>query len=704
MKKLIALTCAAAMMLSTSFAQTFSDLPETHWAQKVVEEMVGQKIISGYTDGTFRPSKNISKIESLILLARIAGINNYADAANKYLADYENTLSKYTTQYKKDVAYLLGTKVLETSDLDTLLAADQVNAPITREEMAVLITKIMGKNDEVKSKSLIILSFSDKDSITPSARPYVHYVSSEKIMSGVDTQNFSPKTHVTRAQAACILQRIYKKVNIKPDVSTSTDTSTNTTPNTSTDTFASTTPSTQISGNLTVLNGEITKVDTTLQTVFIKDTSGKTDEYEYDAATEIYVNSVKKNSAEIKKGLSITATVKDNTYITLMRITKDTTETVNGTISSFDTSKKTITVSKKTYSYTNSTTFFLNDKSSTALKSLKKNYEITLTIEDDIVTKVETKEVKKEETFTGKITKVNEAKGYIVIQDSDGEKYILRDDCIDEYEEDDEDFYFDDDIDYYYNGSAEEYDDVATDEYIYKKGNYVRITADTKGTISKFEIASKESKLDEEDDDKKSTDKIIGEIIEADEDDGYIIIETEDGDEYILMDDYLEEYDEDDEDFYFDKDTKFSYNAVSKTYSAASTDDYLYNDGLFARITLDDDDYIEKIELAAKKSAFTSSSSSTSNSTNIEDGYVFGYIVDMDSDEIVIEDDDGEEYEFEVSEDAIIIERSSDAPEEDIYYYDEEYEDILSEDDDVIVFVYKEKSSKYYTSLIILMD
>jgi len=682
MKKFIALTCAAAMMFSTSaFAQVFSDLPDGHWAQKVVEEMVEQKIISGYTDGTFRPAKNISKIESLILLARIAGINKYTDAANKYLETYTSTLSKYTTQYKKDIAYLLGTKVLETSDLDNLLAADQVNAPITREEMAVLITKVMGKNDEVKSQSLIILSFSDASSITPSAKPYVHYVSTEKIMSGVDSKNFSPKTHVTRAQAASILQRIYKKVDIKPDTSTSS--------------------STQVSGNLTALNGEITKIDTSLHTVFIKDSSGKTEEYEYDSSTEFYVNSTKKTSSEMETGLEVTVTLKDGTYITLMRITKDTKDTISGTISAFDTSKKTITVLKSskntTYNYSTSTKFYLDGSSSTATKALKKNYEVTLTLEDNVVTKVEAKEVKEEETLIGKITKVSESYGYIVIQDDDGEKYILRDDYIDEYEEDDEDYYFDDDAKYYYNGSSKDYDDVATDDYIYKKNYYVRITADTKGTISKFEIASTKSKLDAEE-------TILGKIVEADEDDGYIIIEDEDGDEYILMDDYIDEYDKNDEDYYFDDDADFYYNGSSKDYDDIATDSYLFKEGYYLRITIDDDE-LTKIEIGSKKSKLDDEEdSSSSNSADIDDGYMFGYIVDMDSDDLVIEGDDGEEYEFEVSEDAIIIERTSDDPEGDLYYYDEEYDEILSEGDDVMVFVYKEKSSKYYTSLIILMD
>lgn len=692
MKKLIALTCAASLLFSTTaFAQTFSDLPDTHWAQKVVEEMVEQKIISGYTDGTFRPKKDISKIESLILLARIAGINNYADAANTYLTQYTNTLSKYTTQYKKDVAYLLGTKVLNTSDLDNLLSADQINAPITREEMAVLITKVMGKEDEAKKNSLIILPFNDVSSITASRKPYVYYVYSQKIMAGIDNENFSPKTNVTRVQAACILQRIYKKVDIKPDTSNSSSNSSSTT------------------GKISVLNGTITSVDTSLKTVFIKDSSGKTEEYEYDSSTEFYVNSTKETASEMEKGLKVTVTLKDSTYITLMKMTKDTTETVSGTISSFDTSDKTIKVTKNSksteYDYSSSTKFYLDGKSSTASKALKKNYSVTLTISDDEVTKVEVKTVSsKEDYIIGKITKSSTKDGYIIITDDDGEEYILMDDYIDEYDEGDEDYYFDNDTDFEYNGSSKTYKSVATSSYLYKKGYYVKITMDKNDYLTDIIIASKESNLTDDDDD-DDVDEIVGKIIEADEDDGYLIIEDDDGEEYILMDEYLDEYDENDEDYYFDNDTSFSYNAVSKKYSAISTTSYLYKEGLYARITLDDDEYINKIELAAKKSAFTSSSSSSSSKENtIDDGYMFGYITELDDDVIYVKDESGKEYKFEIGSNCIIIERSSDDPEDELYYYEDDYDDILEEDDEVVMFVYKEKSSKYYTSLIILLD
>ena len=79
----------------------FSDVVSNHWAKGAIENMVAEGIISGYTDGTFRPSRDISKIESLILLSKIAGVNKYPTEASSFETKYASTLSNYTTSYKK---------------------------------------------------------------------------------------------------------------------------------------------------------------------------------------------------------------------------------------------------------------------------------------------------------------------------------------------------------------------------------------------------------------------------------------------------------------------------------------------------------------------------------------------------------------------------------------------------------------------------
>lgn len=264
MKKIISLGIVSLAIVGSSFSHAFSDVSDKHWAKSAIDNMVEKKIISGYTDGTFQPSRNLSKIESLILLSKIAGINEYTEAAAKFEKEYEELLSKYKTKYKQQVAYLLGVEVLKEEELTDLISDDKVNTPITREEMAILVTKILGKEEEVKNKSFVVLSFDDTSSITPEAKPYVEYVYNQSIMKGLTANKFSPKEYVTRAQAAIILNSIISKVEIVPEIKEEV------------------VDSTQATINLTF--GKITNIDTVLGTIEIDEE----DIYEYDENTKIY--------------------------------------------------------------------------------------------------------------------------------------------------------------------------------------------------------------------------------------------------------------------------------------------------------------------------------------------------------------------------------------------------------------------------------
>ena len=701
MKKFFLILMVTVLLTTTSFA-AFSDLPEGHWAKGVVEEMVKAGIISGYTDGTFRPSKEISKIESLILLSRVAGLNNYPNEANKFLEQYTSTLSKYTTQYKKDVAYLLGVKVLKESDLNNLLASDKINSPLSREEMAVLVTKILGAEDTATKNSIVVLPFSDTSSISANAKPYVYYVYSQEIMAGMPDGTFSPKTSLTRAQAASIFQRIYKKVNIKPVVSTTTPT----------------TPSAT-----SFVTGTVTKIDKTASSIFIK-ANGTTEEYEYNNSTKFYVNSKEVDISSLKTNATVTATITNDLYITSMNITegaKITTKTVKGIIYAASSTSKTITItsdgSRVAYTYDASTTYTLDGKSSTLTAAIKKDYEVTLTVDStNLIVKAAV--VSPYEKIIGKIIEASTKYGYVVIEDDEGDEYILMDEYIDEYDEDyndeDEDYVFDDETEFKYNGSSKSYKNIATTSYLYKKGYYVAITLGKNDYIEMLEVGSKKSKLtEEEENENKDTSEIIGKVIEASTKKGYIVIEDVDTeDEYIIMDDYIgkydADYDDEDEDYYFNNKTDFYYEGDEKTYSKVATSSYIFSKGKFVRIVLGANDYIEEMEIASKKSNLEGSSSSKNDNDEylssedmLDDNYLVGEVVELSDDEITIETDDGEEYTIDILSNAIFLDYDSDDPSYDCVEYEDAYDDDdIAQGDRVMLILCDDDE----TALIILID
>jgi hypothetical protein len=412
MRKIILSFFAIIVLVGSPISAAFSDVANTHWAKKAIEDMVEQGIISGYTDGTFKPSRDISKIESLILLSKVAGVNKYSDAATKYEKQYEETLKNYSTSYKKQVAYLLGVGVLQTSDLDSLIGANNINSPLTREEMAILITKILGKEIEIKNKSFVILPFADASKISAKAKPYVEFVYNEKIMSGIDSEKFSPNTAVTRAQAAIILNSIISKVSIKPEVEPEE----------------------------TTVKGKITTISTGLKMIWVKENSGEENGYEYDANIKIYINDKKAADSELKEGMEVELSIEDDIILELTAVYEEDEEeidtdstSISGEIIAITKAKQnTITIKSKdktkTYIITSDTEFYINDKE-VKLSDFEIGDKVDLELEDgeviEMVTEVEVEEEEEKPYIEGIITNINKTSKSIDIELKNGDEETI---------------------------------------------------------------------------------------------------------------------------------------------------------------------------------------------------------------------------------------------------------------------------------------
>lgn len=114
---------------------TFSDLKDGAWYMYAVQAMTNAGIISGYTDGTFRPDRHITRAEFVTMLMRTKDIQTFdvipfTDvAADLWSADYIYTA--YTNGYID--GYEDGTF--------------QPDSPITRAEAVKIINEVLGRTD-----------------------------------------------------------------------------------------------------------------------------------------------------------------------------------------------------------------------------------------------------------------------------------------------------------------------------------------------------------------------------------------------------------------------------------------------------------------------------------------------------------------------------------------------------------------------------
>lgn len=216
-KKFISGLLGFTLLISTLSISAFAfpdvdNDPTVAWAVPYINEMSDLGYIKGYEDGTFKPTNTISKTEALILMSRMVGVNDesFADSVEMAQKKYSSVLSKYSTNYEKEISFLLYVGILEPDELDSYLTNSNKNAPLLRYEAAVLLTKLLGADEEVESNAFVSSSYADTLEIPVSARAYVEYVNGKEIMQGMGNDEngdpiFSPNTSVTRAQMAKIL-------------------------------------------------------------------------------------------------------------------------------------------------------------------------------------------------------------------------------------------------------------------------------------------------------------------------------------------------------------------------------------------------------------------------------------------------------------------------------------------------------------------
>ncbi|MBQ3004427.1 MAG: S-layer homology domain-containing protein [Clostridia bacterium] len=218
-KTMLMLVCAILVVAQlTVSAASFPDVDSTKysWAISEIEEMANLGIINGFEDGTFGPAKSVTRVDSLLLASRILGTTdkNRADYVESAFKAYAGELSTVGyDSYVKTLSFLLYNGTYTPSEIRAFLSNSAGGQALKRHEAAVILTKLMGAEAEVKANTMPVLSYSDTSEIPVSSRAYVEYCETAGLMQGMEDGKFSPMTEVTRAQMAVMLNRVMKKLD-----------------------------------------------------------------------------------------------------------------------------------------------------------------------------------------------------------------------------------------------------------------------------------------------------------------------------------------------------------------------------------------------------------------------------------------------------------------------------------------------------------
>lgn len=229
MKKRRLLSCALSLSLALTsvsasvFALSFNDVDNdatVSWAKSAITQMTEAGYIKGYEDGTFKPYRAISKMECLLLMSRMLGVeeDDYADIAAAAKSMYSATVAKYNTSYTNELCFLLYTGILTENDLVDYASTANANTELLRYQAAILMAKLLGAGTEAKNFTAGKATYADDAKIPANAKSYVEYVTKQGIMNGMDKDasgnpQFSPTTSLTRAQMATLLARMIDKID-----------------------------------------------------------------------------------------------------------------------------------------------------------------------------------------------------------------------------------------------------------------------------------------------------------------------------------------------------------------------------------------------------------------------------------------------------------------------------------------------------------
>lgn len=168
----------------------FTDISE-HWSKEVLDEWIEKGWISGYIDNTFRPDNPITRAEFMTLTNKAFGYETEASVSFTDLAEE----AWYAGAVKKAAAagYIGGYPD----------GTVRPNNPISRQEAAVIITKIAGLSDKPEQSA----DFNDAASIPGWSRGTIGAAAAAGYMGGYPDGTFKPVNNITRAEAVTALNK-----------------------------------------------------------------------------------------------------------------------------------------------------------------------------------------------------------------------------------------------------------------------------------------------------------------------------------------------------------------------------------------------------------------------------------------------------------------------------------------------------------------
>lgn len=190
----LCLMFALVLPVEAKEAESFRDVPTDFWAYEQINRCVQDGIVSGYSDGTFKPTNPVSYGAFSIMLARAFYSSELAGYSDQGTATGEAIMNKH--------GILSGTSRSSAS----------IGASLPREDMAqVMYNILVDKGAKIPSASeyaQAMSSISDYDTISGNCRRGVLVCYTLGLLTGQSDGSFGPRNPMNRAQGCVVINRL----------------------------------------------------------------------------------------------------------------------------------------------------------------------------------------------------------------------------------------------------------------------------------------------------------------------------------------------------------------------------------------------------------------------------------------------------------------------------------------------------------------
>jgi parallel beta-helix repeat protein len=195
----------------------FVDVPTSFWAAAAIAKAERMGFISGFPDGSFRPSQNLTRVQAIVSV--ISGLNLTGGNPNA-LAVYRDRAQ--IPSYATDAVAAATQKRLVVN----YPQVDQIRplVDITRAEVAAILYQSLvatGRAPAIASPYIVnpdvsVATFADMSGHW--TRDFVRGLASQGLITGFADGTFKPDNGMSRAQYAALLSNVFKPASVRPAV------------------------------------------------------------------------------------------------------------------------------------------------------------------------------------------------------------------------------------------------------------------------------------------------------------------------------------------------------------------------------------------------------------------------------------------------------------------------------------------------------